>query len=445
MKASKIITILNFHAKKLNNNRDIYVYLPPSYDTETDKRYPVLYMHDGQYLFKPSENTGGSWDVHKAADRLITEGRMKEIIIVGIPNMGSERGSEYAHHEIAFIRDLNAEAKGLLYEDFLINDLKPYIDLNFRTLTDSSNTALMGSSMGGLVTYNIGFRNPDIFGKLGILSPFLVSVEAHNLQESDNYTLYKGKRNLKVWVDIGEVEGHILVSHVRKFVDELIGEGFVPGKDIAFYNVPDAAHFESEWAARIHDPLLYFFGEIGKPVSVKLLGRKTVGLNEINVKTNSVVKYDTGFEMSNIDGKYEFENTDILDVTRDGTIIPKMEGKTNVTFIIDDIKVTEEYTVVKALSELVNVKINVKVPENTPVSAKITFNGLELQRIDNCSCRGIFKVPRDSAFAYKIMIGNSFVNPIVERDSNDRDIPYRRFKATEDVELNCIVENWKKM
>lgn len=445
MTKSQIMTIKNFHAKKLNNDRDIYVYLPESYEAEQDKRYPVLYMHDGQYAFKKSENTGGSWNAHLAADKLIAEGKIKEIIIAAVPNMGSERGSEYAHGDVPFLKELKLEAKGLLYEDFLINDLKPFIDRNFRTLTDKADTALLGSSMGGLVTYNIGFRNPDIFGCLGMMSPAFFTLDAETFESTKNYSDYNGKLPLKIWTDIGEYENLMLERHVRKFVDEMLENGFEQGKNLYYYSVPDAAHFEEDWYNRLHDPLIYFFGDVGKPKSVKLAGDKTVGLSGFKNRINAVVEYDSGFTMSDINAKYISDDTSVLKVLNDGTIIPKKEGKAKVTYVSNGMQASDVYTVVKNLPELVDVRVNVKAPEDTPDDKPITLNGWKLNKVGNGHYTANLKVPRNCGITYKIARGSAFPNPSFEQDKNHKDIPFRRFKASDGMTVNVTVESWKDL
>lgn len=442
-KKSRIEVISKFHAMKLDNDRDIHVYLPPGYDTDSAKRYPVLYMHDGQYAFDPSINTGGSWNIHKTADRLSAEGRMKEIIIVAIPNMSAARVSEYVHYDISFSKALDIKPNGLLYEDFIVNDLKPYIDTHFRTLADSGNTALMGSSMGGFVTYNLGLRRPDIFGNLAIISPFFTYVDPDTLAEFRDFKVYESKMPLKIWMDIGEVEGFLLDRYVREVFDVLVKEGYVPGKDIVYYYVPDGAHFEKDWAQRIHAPLLYFFGEVGKAESVRLHGRNTVGLKGMKVHINPVIKFDTGFVMSDMNGEYKVGNSEILEVEEDGAIIPKNEGTTMVTYLYHGLKTSKEYSVIKELPELVTVSVNIEVPENTPEDARITMSFLEARKLRKGLYGGKFILPGDCAFAFKIAIGTGFENQIVEQDSNGNDIEYRRFKATDDMELNYVVEKWR--
>lgn len=444
---SQIVTLKNFHATKLNNDRNIFLYLPPSYMQSVYKKYPVLYMHDGQYAFASSENTGGSWNAHKVADKLIQEGKIKEIIIVAIPNMGNERGSEYAFDGIPFVDALHLKAKGLLYEDFLLNDLKPYIDKNYRTLNDPANTALLGSSMGGLVTYNLGFRNPQVFGNLAMMSPFLVSVNPNGFVETPNYQLYNtDQKPQKIWADIGEYENLLQTSHTRHFVDQMLQKGYRQERNLAYYDVPNGAHFEQDWNERLHAPLLFFFGKIGQRDSVQLCGRKTVGLNGgLQVRANPVVRFDSGFLMSDTDAQYIPEDPNILEISADGTIIPKKDGQTKVTYRSHGLETSAVYTVVENVPKMVNVTVNVNVPKNTPDDQPLTLNEYRLTKVEDGLYTVGICIPTDSGFTFKIARGDAFVNPSVEQDTYKKDIPYRRFKACEDLTINCTVESWKDL
>ncbi|RIE01285.1 alpha/beta hydrolase [Cohnella faecalis] len=203
---STIMRIEGFRSENLNNERDLFIYLPPGYTESEDRRYPVLYVHDGQNLFHPAMN-GQSWNLHRTADRLIANGSIEEIIIVGIANMGAERANEFMHplDGVLYQNDKeNITPRGILYERFLIGEIKPYIDGMLRTKPGAADTALMGSSRGGKVTYHIGIRRPDVFGKLGILSPYFYYVNPLSLEEHRMYASFPSKSPLsKIWIDLG--------------------------------------------------------------------------------------------------------------------------------------------------------------------------------------------------------------------------------------------------
>ena len=243
----------------LQCSRDIFISLPPSYETSPEKQYPVLYAHDGQHVFQ-GDLRGGSWDLHIPADHLINEGRMQEIIIVAISSVSHLRVSEYFHHNRNLEERFHHECAGELYERFIVEELKPLIDAQFRTQSDQQHTAILGSSAGGLVSYHIGFRRPDVFGNIGILSPFFVQTEFvelesgnHELIETKNYTEFNEKPTppLKVWMDMGGAEGTLMVKHVRSVADHLVDIGFIPGSDLVFLVDPEASHTEGMGEADI--------------------------------------------------------------------------------------------------------------------------------------------------------------------------------------------------
>ena len=149
----------SFYSENLQNKRDIFVWLPPSYDNDRITEYPVLYMHDGQNIMDPKTSSmGEDWRVDETATRLIVSGRMKEIIIVGI-NYTDNRLEEYSDSET-----------GRNYVKFLIEEVKPFVDKTYRTLPDAENSALMGSSMGGLISFLIVWHHTDVFTKAACLS-----------------------------------------------------------------------------------------------------------------------------------------------------------------------------------------------------------------------------------------------------------------------------------
>ena len=143
--------------------RDLIVWLPESYATNSDKHYPVLYMHDGQNVFDPiTAYTGYDWQADETATRLIREGRIRDIIIVGIYNT-NDRLEEYS-----------ASPLGEAYRRFVVETVKPLIDSNYRTLPGRAHTATIGSSMGGLVSFLLAWHHPDIFGMASCLSPSFI-------------------------------------------------------------------------------------------------------------------------------------------------------------------------------------------------------------------------------------------------------------------------------
>ncbi len=231
-----------FHSTFLGNERDVFVWLPPSYCRLSLKKYPVLYMHDGQNLIDPSTSfTGTDWQVDETVTKLVKAGRLKEIIVIGINNT-RDRLEEYSDSE-----------KGNSYIKFLIEELKPFIDSNYRTLTDSKNSAVMGSSMGGLISFLITWKHPDVFSMAGCLSSSFYYDNDKIFDAVKNYD--KPPKGLKIYIDHGE-DG---LTRGQKMFAMLTQMGFVLGTNIDYYYARGAEHNEAAWAQRLERPLLFFF------------------------------------------------------------------------------------------------------------------------------------------------------------------------------------------
>jgi predicted alpha/beta superfamily hydrolase len=156
------------YSPQLDNRRDVLVYLPPSYGTDAERRYPVLYMHDGQNLFDRATSFGAEWEVDQTLEAASEDGL--EAIVVGLLNLGDARLDEYS----PWPDEKHAKGgRGDLYLDFIVQTVKPIIDADFRTRPDRRSTGIAGSSMGGLISLYGYFRNHDTFGFCGVMSPAL--------------------------------------------------------------------------------------------------------------------------------------------------------------------------------------------------------------------------------------------------------------------------------
>ena len=157
--------ISGFYMPQFGYSRNVWVYLPPDY-TSGEKNYPVLYMQDGQNLFEDSTSFVGEWQVDETLDSLFKLGDYG-CIVVAVEHGGERRLAEYMPHK----HPTYGGGEGNLYVDFLMHDLKPYIDSVYRTKREAEFTAIGGSSLGGLISYYAAMHHPDIFGKAMVLSP----------------------------------------------------------------------------------------------------------------------------------------------------------------------------------------------------------------------------------------------------------------------------------
>ena len=246
-----------FPSRILGNRRDVLVYLPPGYRRFSRKRYPVLYLHDGQNVFDAATSFSGvEWGVDETAERLIRQKLIEPLIIVAIANTGEERVHEYA--PTRGVIDAKAKRKkrsrGLarLYGAFLMDELKLYIDRKYRTKPGAEFTGLGGSSLGGLVTLAIGILYPRAFSRLIVMSPSIWW---------DDFAIYRlvdsieQKPPLKIWLDTGTAEPGW--EQARELRNRLVEKGWRLFDDIQYLEAKGAGHSEAAWAARI-DPALRF-------------------------------------------------------------------------------------------------------------------------------------------------------------------------------------------
>ena len=162
----------NFGSTFLDVPRNISVWLPPNYEENAERRFPVLYMHDGQNLVNPADAFGGVvWGVDETAQNLIFSNEIELLIIVGIYNSGEKRIDEYTPVPSEGGKMKGRGGKADQYGRMLIEELKPFIDRQYRTKPEREFTGLGGSSLGGLVSFHLGLKRPDVFSRLAVISP----------------------------------------------------------------------------------------------------------------------------------------------------------------------------------------------------------------------------------------------------------------------------------
>jgi predicted alpha/beta superfamily hydrolase len=251
----------DFPSQALGNRRTLAVYLPPGYGARPKRRYPVLYLHDGQNLFDPADAAPGvTWDAHTTAERLICAGRIPPVILVGVHST-ADRVEEYTPFPDPGER---AGGRGGLYARFLADEVKPFIDGQYRTRPGREHTGVAGSSLGALASLTVVREHHAHFGLCGLLSPSLWWGRARVLRELERDPGWL--RGVRFWVDMGLREGGRGsgyprgVTHTRRLVRAFDAAGLVRGRDYAYHEVPGGEHNEAAWAARFDRVLLFFFG-----------------------------------------------------------------------------------------------------------------------------------------------------------------------------------------
>ena len=267
-----------FYSDVMGNSRDLFLYIPPGYEHET-RTYPVLYMHDGQNLFDPESNYGG-WQVDDVIDQLLAQGDMDEILVVGVANT-PDRMDEYTHVEDFLVGYGLVGGEAPLYADFLVNEVKPFVDERYRSRLDREETAVLGSSLGGLVSYYIGWAYPDVFGlvggmsstlgwgSIGLENPTMIEIIGESEPLMDRYYLDSGGDDGGGCVDAdgdgieddnpNADDNYCETLQMERTLEEL-GYG---SDDLLYIWAPGAEHNEAAWHARMHYPLTFWFGTDG--------------------------------------------------------------------------------------------------------------------------------------------------------------------------------------
>lgn len=253
--------INDFYLKELGKKRRVWIYLPPDYKS-SEKRYPVLYMHDGQNIFDDATSFVGEWHVDETLEKLFKEGKTDGVIVVAIDNGGIERLNEYSpwkweNTDLQIAK--NQGGDGDKYIDSIVYSVKPYIDKHYRTISEDSG--IMGSSMGGLISLYAALKYPDVFKKVGALSSAFWFAD-NKITEYVKEREYVG--DLKIFVYVGGKEGSSM-SDANKYKNDSI-EMVDLLKKLGYNNVKllideDGTHNERFWAKHFEEIFLWLYNK----------------------------------------------------------------------------------------------------------------------------------------------------------------------------------------
>lgn len=243
---------VDFPSRVLTTKHTVVVSLPPGYDATPDRRYPVLYLQDGQNLFDGATSfiPGQEWRVDETAQRLMTQGAIEPLIVVGIYNAGERRLAEYTPTPDPKYGGGDAD----LYARFLVEELKPFVDSTYRSLPGPESTGVGGSSLGGLLAMHLGLRYPNVFGRLAVVSPSVWWDGREIVGEVDRIA---ARTPARIWLDTGTAEGKGVKKDARRLRDALVRKGWTLNTDLSYFEANGAAHNEAAWSARV-EPILRF-------------------------------------------------------------------------------------------------------------------------------------------------------------------------------------------
>ncbi len=254
-----------FASRHVRHSRTISVYLPPGYDLEPGRRFPVLYLQDGQNLFDAETAFAGvPWGVDETTERAVRAGCVEPLIIVGVANSPDRLGEYGPRAEPEHPEDLTRE-----YTRFLVEEVKPFVDREYRTLTGPADTGVGGSSMGGLISLHLCKTRPDVFGRCAAMSPSLWWDEADFLR---SFSAEPGwLASCRIWLDMGGREGATNSSrrgNLRRAraLARLLGKaGLRDGREFHYYEDLHGGHDEAAWGWRFEPMLRFLFPPPSRP------------------------------------------------------------------------------------------------------------------------------------------------------------------------------------
>jgi predicted alpha/beta superfamily hydrolase len=268
IRASSATGDLRIHkvsSRIFRNTRFLRIWLPPGYDDPSNigRHYPVLYLNDGQNLFEPATSFNGvEWQVDETADRLVREGQIPPLVIVGIDNAGKDRIREYMPHRS--YQPVILRVQGSRYPSFLIKEVMPFVQRHYRVASGPENAGLGGSSLGALIALYTVAVSPGMFGRLLLESPSLWASNRQIIRQSRTVRRWPER----IFLATGTAEAgredrdQSMVDDVRELAAILRRRG-LGDQRLRLIVEQDATHHESAWARRFPAALSFLFGESG--------------------------------------------------------------------------------------------------------------------------------------------------------------------------------------
>ena len=251
-----------FQSRVFRNTRFLRVWLPPGYDDAQNaaRRYPILYLNDGQNLFEPATAFAGiEWQVDETADRLIRDGAVPPMIIVGMDNTGKDRAREYMPHRS--VHPMILRVQGRYYPNFLMKEVMPFVERNYRVATGPENTGLGGSSLGALIALYTAMARPELIGRLLLESPALWVSGRQAIKQSREVRIWPERIFLAMGTaETGSPErNRSLVDDVRELA-AILRRAVLSEKRLRLVIEDGAGHNEAAWAERFPEALRFLFG-----------------------------------------------------------------------------------------------------------------------------------------------------------------------------------------
>jgi len=245
-----------FTSRFLPGERDISVYVPPGYDEDSGRRYPLLILQDGQNLFDPATSfvPGQTWRVAESADDAIAAAEVEPLVVAGVANAGERRIAEYTP-----TRDMKlGGGEAGKYALLILRELLPFLQARYRLRSGPESTGIGGSSLGALVSFWMGLGHADVFGRLAVLSPSVWWNHRYILAYLNDLAPGLHQRP-RIWLDVGDHEGRRTLTDADTLHARLRQQGWRDEADLHFQTVAGGRHDEASWAERVRPMLRFLF------------------------------------------------------------------------------------------------------------------------------------------------------------------------------------------
>jgi enterochelin esterase-like enzyme len=461
-KFGDVIRVDNFVSLTLGNTRSLRIYLPDNYDATGDG-YPVLYMHDGQNIFKPG-GPYGCWFIEDVYDDLIKDGKMQKVIIVGIDN-SDQRTEEYNQGKIWNVYGQESNCHVDKYAQFVIDEVMPWVNENYNTKTGPKNTAVAGSSYGGMASLYFAWNHSNVFGMVACYSSTLrwrspergTWHDTPLFEEIKNYT--GPVKPVKLWIYSGDSEKLDLDNNgidqygewSYELADTLVNHGWTFGEDLLFRTGYLCGHNEGSWRTYADQPFLFFWGNDDEYTVTGMTGRLSAYELDIdrcvpNTVVFATVSYANGLVadlpaalVTITSSKPGYYTESMGHVTLNtGVITPP--DQLDLTFSYEGFSVDQTVVISQSLSETVSVTFDIVTPSGTtrPVYIVGDFsswkfdNALQLNATDVSTdfvrYSDTFTFNRNQNITFKFSNSNSWSNEEVK--SNLKPVDNRTWKCS---------------
>ncbi len=432
--------------------RDVVVFLPEGYDADPTRRYPVLYMHDGQNLFDDrSAAFGTAWEVDETLDTLTDQGHTPPWIVVGLANTPL-RIDEYTP-------DADPEyggGRGEAYGRFLVEHVKPLIDARYRTRCGRDDTAVAGSSLGGLISLDLYLRYPEVFGRVAALSPSLWWNDRSMLQRLQQAT--PSPLPSRLWLDAGTAEGSptptgttTVAANAADARDAFLRLGLTYGDHLGYLEVVGAEHNEAAWERRLPD--LFTFLLADAPLTARDPSALTLHLDRPNLPVGEATHVNLQATWDDARLSWPLH---LADLTLEPAGIAEVRGDTLVALAPGTVQLTARLRGQLAQATLqvgqtsdVQVRFVVRVPQGTdqvwlrgdlPQLGAWDGQGVQLQPIDLNVWSATLLLPPNTPLLYKYTRGSW---QTVEKTSGGEEVDNRRANSgPEGAHLDDVVARW---